>query len=129
MIKFELKNVNPKKKNTTDCVIRALTTATNKDYYEVYEELYALSKKTGYFINEKRLEDKFLEQNGFIKMKQPRKWDNTKYQLSEIDKLIGKDEVAVVRIAGHLTCVKNWHLIDTWDCSYKTISNYYILRR
>lgn len=126
MIKFELKNVNPKNKKTTDCVIRALTTATGKTYYQIFEELYQLSVKTGYFMNEKRLEDKFLEQNGFIKMKQPKKADGTKYTIGEIDKLISSAEIVVVRCAKHLTAVKNHTLIDIWDCRRKTINNYYI---
>lgn len=33
MVKFELKNVNPKNKKTTDCVVRALTVATGKSAY------------------------------------------------------------------------------------------------
>lgn len=126
MIKFELRNENPKNKKTTDCVVRALTTATGKDYYEVLKELYELTIKTGYFMNEKRLEDKFLEKNNFVKMKQPKKYDGTKYQIGEIDKLVNKDDVVIVRCAGHLTIVKGHVLYDLWDCRYKTINNYYI---
>ena len=126
MIKFEFKNENPKNKKTTDCVVRALTTATNKSYYEVLNELYQLTIKTGYFMNEKRLEDKFLENNNFVKMKQPKKVNGTKYQIGEIDKLIEKDDIVIIRCAKHLTVVKGWVLYDIWDCRAKTINNYYI---
>ena len=125
MIKYITENVNPKNKITTDCVVRALTKATGRPYKDVFMELVALSLKTGYFINEKRLEDKFLEANGFVKMKQPRKSDNTKYEIGEIDKLI-KRGMVIVRCAHHLTCVKDNVLYDTWDCRHKCISNYYI---
>lgn len=126
MIKFELKNVNPKNKKTTDCVIRALTVATGKTYYEVFDELYQLSIKTGWFINEKRLEEKFLEQNGFVKFKQPKKYDNSKCLAGEIDELVNKNDIVIIRVAGHLTVVKDYVLYDLWDCRYKTINNYYI---
>ena len=126
MIKFELKNENPKNKRTTDCVVRALTTATGKSYYEVLDELYQLTIKTGYFMNEKRLEDKFLEKNNFVKMKQPKKVNGTKYQIGEIDKLIKKEDIVIIRCAKHLTVVKGWVLYDIWDCRAKTINNYYI---
>lgn len=128
MIKYLEKNVNPKNKKTTDCVIRALTEATGKPYFEVLDELVTLVKKTGWFMNEKRLEDKFLEQNGFVKMKQPKKFDNTKYQIGEIDRVVGniKSKTVIVRCAHHLTCVKEGTLVDIWDCRYKTINNYYI---
>lgn len=78
-------------------------------------------------LNEKRVEDKFMEQHGFIKMKQPRKNDGTKYTINEI-RLLSHDRVIVIRCAHHLTCVKDGVLIDTWNCSYKTINNYYILK-
>ena len=127
MIKYVQKNVNPKGKKTTDCVIRALTTATGKEYWEVLDELVALTKKTGLMFNEKRLEDKFLEQNGFVKCKQPRKDDKTKYQVYDLDEIC-KDDVVIVRVAHHLTVVVKGELIDIWDCRFKTINNYYIKR-
>lgn len=128
MIKYLEKNVNPRNKKTTDCVIRALTEATGKDYFQVLDELVALVKKTGWFMNEKRLEDKFLEQNGFVKYKQPKKWDNTKYLIKEIDSLIPNisRKKVIIRCAHHLTCVSNGQLVDIWDCRNKTINNYYI---
>lgn len=127
MIKYVEKNVNPKNKKTTDCVVRALTEATGKPYADVYMELVQLSLKTGYFINEKRLEDKFLEQNGFIKHKQPKKLDNTKYTIGELDKLVSglSTKKVIVRCAHHLACISGGALVDTWDCRYKTINNYY----
>ena len=126
MIKYENLNVNPKNKKTTDCVIRALTTATGKSYYEVYEELYRLSIKTGWFMNEARLENKFLEQNGFVKMKQPRKSNNTKYLIGELDKLVDKNDIVIASCNHHLTVVKNHTLYDLWDCRYKFINTYYV---
>ena len=129
MIKYEFRNENPKNKKTTDCVIRALTTATGKSYYEVFDELYKLSIKTGWFMNEKRLEEKFLEQNGFIKYKQPKHYDGTKYLIGKIDRLVNEDDVVIIRCARHLTAVKNNVLYDLWDCRGKTINNYYIRNR
>lgn len=129
MIKYENLNVNPKNKKTTDCVIRALTVATGKSYYDVYEELYRLSIKTGWFMNETRLENKFLEQNGFVKMKQPRKSNNTKYLIGELDKLVDKNDIVIASCNKHLTVVKNYTLYDLWDCRGKTINSYYVKGR
>ena len=44
--------------------------------------------KTGYMLNEKRCYEKLLDDYGFIKKAQPRKLDNTKYLVGEIDKLV-----------------------------------------
>ena len=127
MIGFEKKNVNPKNRKTGDCVIRALTVATGKPYADVYKELFDISLATGYILNEKRVEDKLLEKYGFIKHKQPRKNDNTKYLIGELDALTSPRGVVVARCAHHLTVVVDGVLVDTWDCRYKCISNYYTL--
>ena len=120
-------NANPKNKKTADCVIRALTMATGLPYYTVYKELFDISVETGYILNEKRVEDKFMERHGFVKYKQPRKNDNTKYTINEI-RLLSNAPVIVIRCAGHLTVVKDGVLIDTWNCGCKTINNYYVKR-
>ena len=127
MISYQLRNENPKNRKTADCTIRALTTATGKPYLEVYKELFEISVKTGYMINTKQVEERFLEAHGFTKYKQPRKYDNTKYKVGEIDSLLFcENAVVVISLANHLTCVYHGTLYDLWDCRRKTISNYYV---
>ena len=125
MIIFELENVNPKNRKTGDCVIRAITKASGLEYKQVYEMLFNLSLKSGFILNDKKVYEKLLNDLGFVKMKQPRKADNTKYTIGEIDRLIGSG-IAVVSCAHHLTCVKDYVCYDLWDCRYKSIGNYYI---
>lgn len=127
MLKFELRNVNPKNKKTSDCVIRAIVLASGKDYNVVLEDLYKVMKKTGYMMNEKRCYEKLLDSYGFIKIKQPKRNDNTKYLVNELDELIDSNQYdIVVSMANHLTCIKNNTIIDTWDCGRKTVSNYFV---
>lgn len=121
-------NVNPKNKKTGDCVIRALTSASGKGYYQVSDELYELSKKTGHMLNSKQTYEKWLDANGFVKHKQPRKPDGTKYTVREIKELVGDLEQAVVSMANHLTSYEHGRIVDTWDCRRKTIGNYYTKR-
>ena len=128
MLEYKEINLNPKGKKTADCVIRAISGATGIDYYKVYEDLYQISVKTGYMLNEKRCEEKLLEKYNFKKYKQPRKCDGSKYQINELDKLIDcKKEKVVVSCAHHLTCIKNNKIEDIWDCGSKSVGNYYIL--
>lgn len=126
MIGYELKNVNPKKKKTGDCVIRAIAWASGIPYNEVYRELFEISLKTGYMINDKKTYERLLEKYGFVKRQQPRKFDNSKYTIGEIDKLISSKDVAVVSCANHLTCVLDNEVVDIWDCRHKSIGNYYL---
>lgn len=124
-IEFKEFNANPKNRKTCDCVVRALTIATGMTYKDVYTELFNISLESGYMLNEKRVEDEFMKRHGFIKLKQPRKFDNTKYTINEI-LCISHAPIIVIRCAHHLTVVKDGVLIDTWNCGYKTINNYYI---
>lgn len=126
MIRYVNKNINPKNKKTCDCVIRAIALASDKSYEEVYRELVEISLRTGYFITEKRTYDKYLEKIGFVKMKQPRKGDGTKYIVKEIDELISSSQTVIVSVAHHLTCVKEHICYDLWDCRHKSVGNYYI---
>lgn len=126
MIEFYKTNINHKNKKTTDCVVRALAGASGKSYQVVIKELCDIYIKTGYHICDKKCYEKWLEQNGFVKMKQPRKLDNTKYLVGEIDELIGSGDVAVISLASHLTYVEDDAVFDLWDCRKKTIGNYYI---
>ena len=118
-------NANPKKKKTGDCVIRALATFTGKDYEEVYRALFEISLKTGYILNDKRVYEKYAEQIGLVKHKQPRKLDGTKYLVGELPQ-IAYGQRAIVSLANHLTCIdENGRVIDIWDCRRKTIGNYW----
>jgi len=37
-------NPNPKRKEVPDCVVRAIAIATGRDWYEVYDDLYAVGR-------------------------------------------------------------------------------------
>ncbi|MFA5035849.1 MAG: hypothetical protein WC479_01545 [Candidatus Izemoplasmatales bacterium] len=45
---FKEFNAHPKGINTDDCVVRAIATATNKDYLEVRRDLNKRKKELGY---------------------------------------------------------------------------------
>ncbi len=126
MIDFEKKNINPLGKKTGDCVVRALALALDRDYVDVYKELFDISLGTGFIVNDKHVEEKFMARHGFVKHKQPKKPNGEKYLIAEIDKLC-RDRVIVISCAHHLTVVIGGTLVDSWDCRGKCISNYYTL--
>ena len=130
MLRFKEVNLNPKGKKAADCTIRAIAGASGVDYYKVYEDLYKISIETGYMVNEKRCEEKLLAKYGFVKMKQPKKYDGSKYEIGELDRLIDcENETAVASCTHHLTCIKDGEVQDLWDCRYKCVGNYYILKK
>ena len=84
---FVYYNANPKNKKTSDCVIRAICTALSQSYEKTIKELTELWLETGYEMSEPKCFGKYLESKGWIKHKQPRKPDNTKYTGKEFVKI------------------------------------------
>lgn len=124
MKNFNFNNPHPKQKKVGDCVKRAITIATGKDYMEVQRDLNRLKKITGcekfndnenykYYI-EKVLNAKkisFPAQKGFSRM--------NGYRFCEAF----PKGTFILRMAGHLSCCVDGIINDTWDCSEKCVYN------
>ena len=126
---FTYYNANPKNRITGDCVIRALSVFLQKDYYDVYKELYDTSIKTGYMVNDKKNYERYLKDMGIEKQKQPRQADNTKYTGKEFIKEIARPgKRYFAHIGGHhVIAIKDGRIYDIWDSSNKSIGNYWVL--
>lgn len=136
-------NMNPKGIKASDCVIRAIAYATDQTWEKVYEDLYELGWKMKRMANEKRVYEKYLEKQGWVKHQQPREWiydggykdKMKKYTVNEFaemmsgdNRCLGKGKI-IISVANHLTCIEpnNWkyEIVDTWDCGHKCIGNYW----
>lgn len=134
---FKYYNANPKGRFTGDCVDRALCTALDEDYDTVVKELSNLQCQTGYSCHCKECYDLYLKSKGFVKMKQPRKPDNTKYTGKEFcEELqsgspqfdVGSDSKRIVAHIGgsHVVAIVDHKICDTWNSSKKCIGNYWV---
>ena len=129
-MKFVEYNNNPKKKKAGDCVVRAVALALDKSWVRVYNELAELGLVECRMINEPALYEKYLSNLGIKKQKMPRRDDNTRYTVREFaNELAHPDTTYLISVAKHLTVVKNRDLYDTWDCSYKSVGNYWIINQ
>ena len=124
MARFIQYNRNPKGRKTSDCVIRALSFVLQTSYEDTLKELFETQLKTGYCLLDKQCFERVLKAHGFVKMKQPRHNDGTKYLVREIDLLTTKR--CLVTMANHLTAAEGGFIYDIWDCRNKTIGNYWI---
>ena len=138
-------NINPKGIKAGDCVIRAIAVATEQTWNKVYADLCKIGFKMKRMPNEKAVYEKYLNNLGWIKHKQPRattyadgrKQGSLKYTVDELcteltwNKHIGGySNKIIVSVANHLTClewdnVKGFEITDTWDCGYKCVGNYW----
>ena len=135
---FKQVNLNPKNKKSTDCVIRALVTATNNTIEDIIKSLTAIYLKNGWFITDMKCVDRYLNHEGFVKQSMVKKADNTKYTVAEfceyLDKVFGKKNKGevVISLAGHIAAVINYGdgngyiLVDSWDCGNKCVGNWWV---
>lgn len=129
MINFKEINVNPKKRKTGDCSTRAIVGVLGISYDDALKLQTEESLKSYYDPTSKQVMEKVLAKFGFVKMKQPKKYDGTKYEVRELDQLLDKrtlDEGVLVTVANHHTCIKDGVIQDIWNCGRKTVGNYYI---
>ena len=129
MIKYIEKNVNPKGRKTGDCSTRALVGTLGIAYDEALKLQTEISLKTYYDPTSKQVMEKVLAKFGYVKKAQPRKYDNTKYTIAEMDEILTKKEMeegVLVTVANHHTCITGGYVQDIWDCRYKTVGNYYV---
>lgn len=125
---FHYYNANPKNKLTSDCVIRALATGMCQNYIVTYKELMEVSIATGYDICDKACFEKYLISKGWVKHKQPRKLDNTKYIGKEFCEKVKIHENYIANIGGHhIVAIIEGKVNDTWDSTDGCIGNYWTM--
>ena len=123
---FHYHNANPKNRITTDCNIRAICTALEIPYEQVVMEMAEFHCKTGYDVADPTGIDRYLQSKGWVKHKQPRKPDNTKYTGKEFCKKARVYENYIANIGGHhIVAIVGGKVHDIWDSTYKCIGNYW----
>ena len=129
---FKYYNANPKNRITGDCVFRAISNALDQTWEQTVMEMAEFSCKTGYAINDKKGIERYLKSKGWVKYKQPRKEDGTKYTGKEFCEEIQThrrwyEPQIVAMIGGHHIVSIMWGQVqDIWDCTNKTVGNYWM---
>lgn len=129
MIEYKQINVNPKGRKTGDCSTRALVGTLGISYDEALKLQFEESLKCYYDPTSKQVMERVLKRFGYVKRKQPRKKDNTKYKVGELDKILSTEQLkqgVLVTVANHHTCITNGVVQDIWDCRGKSVGNYYV---
>lgn len=122
-MEFIKTNNNPKNlKSAGDCVIRAIAYATNQSWNKTFKELSELAFEMKVAMGMKKVFETYLESKGWRKQKMPKKLDGKRYTVKEFSNRV---PFAIISVAKHLTVIDGQKLIDTWDCSYKSVGNYW----
>lgn len=132
---FHYHNQNPKNRITGDCVYRAISLATGISYNKVVMDAADMQCRTGYDPTCSKGLDTLLKEYGWVKHKQPRKHDNTKYTGSEFcdflnNYTIFNKESFICNIGGnHTVAIKKFDSLfkvhDIWNSTGGCIGNYW----
>lgn len=121
---FHYYNTNPYNRITGDCCARALCNALKIPYTQVVMEMAELQCKTGY--SAEQLIDRYLKSKGWIKQRQPRKADNTRYTGREFCKHYKPQNVIANIGTNHIVAIISGKVEDIWDSADGCIGNYWI---
>lgn len=131
---FHYHNANPKNRITGDCRIRAISVACEIPYNQVVMDFAKIQCETGYDQCVGQGIDILMKQYGWIKCKQPRKADNTKYTGEEFCRLIQRSRKPewkriMANIGGHHeVAIIDGKVWDTWDSTDGCIGSYWVKR-
>lgn len=104
-----------------DCVIRAISIATQQDYKKVWGDLFELGKEMGFMPNNEQTYVKYLADNGWNEIKFGKKL--VRLSFSEVTEM-SKDRFIVCHTAGHLVAMKDGDIYDTYDSRKNSMDDY-----
>ena len=116
-------NANPKGRNISDCLVRAVSLAFDKDYYIAYQELtfYSLMERQGWLFNYPESYSGYLEEMGCTEL-ETSKLGKKRVRVGDLyNHKHFKSGTYIIQTKDHVTVVKDNHLYDTWDCSREVI--------
>lgn len=119
-------NPNPNGKNVGDCVIRAISKATNKGWESVYTGICV----TGYSMCDMPSANcvwgAYLRDNGFVRDVVPNECPEC-YSVADFAREHPQGTY-ILALTGHVVCVKDGNWYDSWDSGDK-IPMYYWERK
>lgn len=115
-------NVHPKGLKVGDCVKRAITKTTGKEYMEVQRDLNRYKKKTGTskFNNRDNWAPYLEKELGATPIKMTPQKGEKRFDGFTFPKAFPKGKY-ILQMSHHLTCCIDGVIYDTWDCRDKCI--------
>ncbi len=108
-------------KNIGDCVIRAITIATEQDYKLVWDELFTIAKENGLFPNHFGVSVKYLEARGWSEVKFGK--ELVRVNDPKVTELC-KNKWIICYIREHWVAMKDNTLHDIWNSSRNSTDEY-----
>ena len=117
---YDFYNANPLGLNEDDCVIRAISCATNRSWDAVYDELSDLAQAKGTLLDKKD----FVR--GYLNTHFRRVYDFP-YKVYQVAQKY-KNNTVICALFNHLVCIKNGRILDTFDCSDRVVEDLWLVK-
>ena len=135
--RYQYYNANPRGYvREGDCVTRAFALAFNEPWEVILTEQWAFGLLNGRAMSCQHVVDMVANKHGYIRMKQPKKPDGTKYTPADFCALcdkIGCEDPIVLHLSRHLVTIKRcdedgvYKVHDTWNSSwYGRVGYFYV---
>jgi hypothetical protein len=128
MTKSRYRYYQPNKKDLKDeygdCVIRALTKVTGKEWLQVFEELLPYARELQCMPNGKQCYESYLRDNGFEYHGISNKKGSKRPTVDSFTKE-NKEGTYFLRVANHCVAVVDGIYYDTWDSGDYCIYGYW----
>ncbi|QLY40191.1 hypothetical protein HF295_04660 [Hujiaoplasma nucleasis] len=112
-------NAHPKGLKTGDCVVRAISTATNTDYLECRRELNRKKRELGYTsYKDTKFLYEYLKEYPRLIFKAVKGEPRIKGR--DFTRLHPKGTY-ILKMAGHVTVCVDGVILDTWDSTYRSV--------
>lgn len=117
---FRFYNANALNKYEDDCVIRAISCATDKSWDYVYDYLSDVAQEEGTLFDKRDFVRDYL--------------DRTYYRLKGVYGSVGEvsgrypASILLITMPGHITCSKYGIIYDTFDCRDKQVESVWVVK-
>lgn len=120
---YEYWNINPAGKNVGDCVVRAVSKATGSDWESTYIALCIQGLIDSDMPSSNAVCGNYLQGLGFRRHIVPDTCPDcyTVAQFAEEH----PTGVYILALSGHVVCVENGTIYDSWDCENEVVLYYW----
>lgn len=121
MSSFRHLNLNPYRKRTGDCVIRAIACAFDIGWVEASDLLYEVARSIGCEMSCLGCYTTLFSDMNLFEV------DPEDASVGELADMYS-DSIMLVRIEGHLTCTRYGDVVDIWDCRDEIVDRAWIVQ-
>ena len=117
---YEFYNENPLGLFEDDCVIRAISCATNRSWDNVYDELSDLAQAQGTLLDKKDFVRDYLDTHF-------RRIDSPPYKVYQVAQKF-KNDIVLCTMRGHICCIKYGIIYDTFNPSDRVVEDVWLVK-